>query len=264
MVPMDEQTAEELRALRARAYGPEADIADDRDALRRLQELEAASQPAVLDVEEVPAAVAPVGVDSGEPDAVEPEASQPGLAEEEPAPADATPSDDTRSTWWSPRRVAAAWIASLVVAIVVASLVSWAVTRRVQADPLEVAVLGAIPGKALPGFIGGQQDVEGSVHADFYGLTPVSITGASWMPASANDSCLYVVPTPAIDSDSDAISGPMYVGCGAGPFPASAEFIVTADSPAELREVFPIGTAFQFVLEEHDVVVLRAEVAPSS
>lgn len=45
-----ESHSDELRVLRARAYGPAADIADDPAALRRLAELEAlARDPAVAE-----------------------------------------------------------------------------------------------------------------------------------------------------------------------------------------------------------------------
>lgn len=42
-------TTDELRALRARAYGPHADIAEDPAALRRLHELEERARPGTSD-----------------------------------------------------------------------------------------------------------------------------------------------------------------------------------------------------------------------
>ena len=70
---MDHEWSDELRMLRARAYGPAADILDDPDALARLRELEdraqtptpastaadAVPEPVATDADPVPAATDP-------------------------------------------------------------------------------------------------------------------------------------------------------------------------------------------------------------
>ena len=272
---MDEQTAAELRALRARAFGPEADIADDSSALQRLQELEAAARAS----EPAPEPPAPTIAAADVPDetadrAVEAAASAPAmepghappevrdaLDAEPEAPRGLTVAARRFVSRLTPRRVVALWIASLAVAVIVAATTSWAVTRRVQADPLQVASLGAIAGAPLPAFLSGAQDIESTVHADFHGLSAVAITSGGWMQQGANDVCLYVVPTVAISSDSESLGGPVYYGCGASPFPASVEFSVTEEAPAELREAFPVGSVLQFALQGNEVVVLAVPAA---
>src|SRR3954451_4697205 len=62
---MDAVERDELRALRARAYGPAADIHDDPAALRRLQELEprasAPAPPSDMEVHDSESTSAPQG-----------------------------------------------------------------------------------------------------------------------------------------------------------------------------------------------------------
>jgi hypothetical protein len=150
--------------------------------------------------------------------------------------------------------VAALWVASLLVAILVAASVSWAVTREVQADPQQVAVLGTNPDQRLPTVFG--VDPDGQRFADFYGLTVVALKGRGWMGGSADDFCLLLMESEKIERDSNSYSGEVYGGCGAGTFPASVQVSVTDDLPAELRDRFPEGSALRFVLGDGEVAVL--------
>lgn len=114
---MDAATRAELDALRVRAYGPAADIADDPAALRRLAELEERARPAA-------------------PTVTRPYTAEPGTA----APTDAAPTaarviDITAGTT-APARPA--WHAALVVAVALAT-VPLAVTAASRALPPEGA-----------------------------------------------------------------------------------------------------------------------------
>ena len=63
------------------------------------------------------------------------------------------------------------------------------------------------------------------------------------------------------DGESVSYSGRSANGCGAGPFPASAQFIVGGQSPDELRARYPDGTALSFVLDGDVVGVFMAPPA---
>lgn len=241
---MSPHDADELHALRTRAYGPHADIHDDEDALRRLQQLEAA-----------------VGVHVKE----QPE---PAEQHEESEMADAAASVDPAhaaidgevtsveqpraSTGWRPKRLALWWLASVLIAVIVAVSVTAFVSRRVQADPREVAVLGVDRAYVIPDFYGSDSESLGFV--PLHGLRVISTT-VPWM-GSVVDRCVSVFDESTVVITSDSISGEVWSGCGAGAFDPTIEIKVSTEMPAELRSEFPVGTALQFILEESEVIVL--------
>ena len=121
MLMMDDETLIELRALRARAYGPDADIDADRAARARLAELESSARAAASAPE--PARPTPTdvpGLDNG------PEADagpEPDAAPEPPL----VPVRERLARAWRRRPVAIAWTGSLVVVAAVVFVVQ--VTR---------------------------------------------------------------------------------------------------------------------------------------
>jgi hypothetical protein len=260
---MDDRIVAELSALRARAYGPGADLADDPSGLRRLGDLE----------ELVRAQAAPFVA----PAAVETFAAGGAVAEEAPsvtveadpdAAATARGEKDARTEvseaaprlWWSRRRIAVLWVASLAVTVLVASTISAAFTYRLQADPREVAVLQVDAAAEWPKYMG---DQTGQIFAEFYGLRVFSQRDPISQPGPV--ACLQVADKSILDADlQQGYGGPYYPGnCGAGAFEPTAALVVGAREPDELRERFIDGTSLQFVLRGSEVVVLSAPPAPA-
>ena len=273
---MDEQLLRELRALRAKAYGPEADLDDDPQAMRRLRELEELAReaaggkaPFAIGHDSAEAAVA----DAPQEDAAAAAATASGAASAPGTsdvlargatagdPASAAP--PARWSGWTSKRIAFAWISSLVIATVAAAAVAGAVTRRVQADPREVAVLGVDDFATWPGIFAGSQSlasgpggpVQRSAFTDFYGMVAYSV-GGGWLAGTVGETCILLLDSALIRPDSNSIAGPTYVGCAAGDFPASVQIVVSPELPDALRQAFPDGTGLQFVLEDDEVVVL--------
>jgi hypothetical protein len=239
---MDSRLSEELAALRTRAYGPDADIDGDPDAVQRLRELEdRALEPEIGDAPVAPTATV---------DAVDPSDGpvSPASGESQPPRADSL----TPRTWGT-RRMLVVWIASLAVTVIATATVTAFISHRVQADPREVAVLAADPSGEWPG-IYGERPEGGEMFAVFHGLRPIAAMGTP-MAYTASD-CLSVAEESKLSPDQSSYEGRLYTGCEAGGFPATAELIVNAETPAELRAQYPEGTALQFVLEGSRVIVL--------
>lgn len=274
---MDETIVAELSALRARAYGPDADLSGDPVALGRLQELEqlalysrAAEREPVLSATEggvgPGAALAEPVLASAAPRALEPGFAS-AIAEledgrdharvEERGDPEAEEAANPRFRW-TRGRVVALWIGSLVVAVLIAAAAASALTYRLQADPREVGVLSADPEADWPPFFGDQTE-NSAIFAPFHGLRPV-VTGTFAGPSGGT--CLAVVDGGTLDPDAERFRGPVAYGCGAGVFPATVQLVVTSEFSDELRERFPDGTSLQFVLEDDRVRVLS--VPPSA
>ncbi|GAA1959782.1 hypothetical protein [Microbacterium deminutum] len=148
----------ELAALRQRAYGPDADIQDDPQALQRLNELEElARQPAVLptladadpkDASPSDAASTSVprvetGVSSGAADApsAEPLAGSRAVGERSGVGGGpATPAG--RRPWWRSGPVWAVAAVSLVLGLVLGSAVMWLASPPVDAPDQTLALVG--------------------------------------------------------------------------------------------------------------------------
>jgi hypothetical protein len=263
-------TADELRLLRARAYGPDADIVDDPAALARLDELETSARTPVAS-EPVHAAESsstePVGTTlveerpGAEPESdVEDDAPAGDGAEPEPV----APAPRGWRGWrgWSGRRMAVVGAVALVVVVLVAVAATSFVTRRAgYAAPVD-AVLAPSPGQEIPSIFGMAAE-DSVVFADFSGLTPVA-SDATWN-GQMNDECLMLVETEYLDTATEnSFSGMVLYGCGAGPFPPSISFVVAPSTPEPLRERYPDGTAMQFVLEDNEVVVLSSPPDPAA
>lgn len=252
---MDVVERDELRALRARAYGPDADIQQDPVALRRLQELESRSG------DDSPAATASRTGDAdspaespsqGDPDAERPDAAVTEEASASVERAAGRPRSVRRRRW-----IAVLWPLS----IVAAALVAWGVTLAVaSSSPAaegpghEVAVLEATGVRNLPAEWFGTSS--SSLVFEFHGLTLLTTDSG----ASAGANCFMAVATSAVpDAGAGAQAWSevaiLLSGCQAGAFPAEAQTIVGERMPEELRSVFPKGSALKFVLEGDRIVV---------
>jgi len=255
---MDAATLDELRELRARAYGPSADIDHDPAALQRLHELEArhGAPPA-----------ASVGV-PGSPAQVGPEPEAPAVASrpaESSRSEEASPSDDatdepspaipvgpTRPRRRPSGRAWALWSLTVLGAGALAAGLTYSMT---SAPPVEASsgaplidTLDPDPFVDVPdGWFGAGPS---SLAFEYYGLTLFETSGGY---SGAGD-CFSVVGTdqlPAADADTNdwSISGMMYSGCRAGAFPATVQFVIDSSAPPQLRDRFPAGSALQFVFD---------------
>ncbi|MFK3834909.1 hypothetical protein [Microbacterium sp. NPDC087868] len=268
---MDAANDAELRELRARAYGPRADITNDRAAMRRLRELEAARRA------ELSAATAPAGppVGAEEPDAAPaeqlPTDAAPAVAARTGAPA----ADDGEPEWWQPgeepdddarvgatasvpRRRRVLWALSVIASAAVAAGVTYALTGvapvSASSGVPQTTTLHPTTSTAVPqGFFGAAEDTP--VY-DFYGLTLFHAEGGFGGGGSGDtDVCIIAVATeevPAVDSfDSTSwgVNGPIYNGCSAGAFPATIEVPLRSEAPETLRTRFPEARGVQFVLD---------------
>lgn len=250
---------DELAALRARAYGPDADIAEDPEALARLRELEdgrighgaPSTSAAGRSSERQPAPDAETPWPKGTPEHDDPP---------ELAPGDRTVPDDGPSTEEDPprasrRRIALMWTASVIVAAMVSAAVAVFATRQFQDDTGGVATLGADTEFVWPRAFGGPERA-GDAYEVFHGIRPLTTDDAR--RTGASDECLFLLSDDLID-DSDYYSGSIWgSGCGAGAFPAVVAMKVTAGMPEDLRARFPIGTSLQFTLVDGEISVQRA------
>lgn len=250
---------DELRSLRARAYGPGADIHRDPRALQRLRELEgsvARRQPDHSDarVEPVSAPVAHRARVDAETEHVAPEVE---VEVEHPAYKSFRPLSRVRRSSWL-----IALATTLIVAVVAAALV---LVQRVQIDPLQVgatqvARLSLDATYDIPGFFAGFATAGRDVQAfqEFHGIRAVVTTGEVFVSGS-DDDCLSVYSAAIVtNSDLNSFGGRILVGCAAGPFPAMTQ--VRSDDqefPDQLQSAFPGSTAFQFVYDpaNNEVVV---------
>lgn len=255
---MDATFDDELRELRARAYGPRADIASDPAAMHRLQELESARTAAPIRRERVRPATEPMPASPAEGDV---DRSDRGEGWDEDSlwdDEDATP-ETSGPSGWSARRQALLWAASVVVTAVIAAAITYtlvsiplvsASAQAPQIATVELTRTGAIP----DGWAGAEQD---AASADFFGLTIFESPG--WVSESGDreseNRCLTVVRTQDVPDEGDfsgtswSIEGPMYGACSIGAFPATAEIPIDGDTPDALIERYPAGTALQFVLD---------------
>jgi len=248
---MDDVTLAELEGLRARAYGPDADIGADPAALARLRELEDASR----------AATAPVAPPL--PVLSEPSAETGAAAVESPADAGsgthgrtevADAAAPARRRWW--RRPAVLWPVSIVVTAVLAVGITGGVVRGLfglgksaAASLRQVEQLDLTSDAAATQMFGGNgSDVVG---ASFHGWT----VAKSDLLTENGIACLAVFPTPESGAGPRFNGETMSIGCAAGPLPALVQVEVVAASPDALRHLYPEGTGLQFILEDDHVNV---------
>lgn len=278
MQEMDAATLDELHALRARAYGPAADIDQDPAAVRRLAELEAlrsgsaATRAAAAPVEASPvperAPVTPPAPPVEPPPALI--APVPAEIAVPPTPAaevvtDAAGADGAASDSRPPRRrrVGLWWALSLVAVAALAAGATYAVTRvlpvAVSSGAEQIATLEPSATITVPdGWFGAGPS---STAYEFYGLTLFQTAYGVNGPGS---DCFTVIRTDQLpDEDADpnnwSINGSMYSGCRVGGFPATVEMPIDTSAPKELTDRYPIGGALQFVVDGDRIGVFLDE-----
>lgn len=268
-------THEELRRLRERAWGPDADLADDPAAVERLRALESAlrrnnertddSGPPTHASAPPAAAPAPAPVPAapGAPEASEaPETpgtsgskteNRPTTDGDEPAASPLPPAEERPPLRaWFPRR-RAPWAASLIAAAAIGAVivVAGATTVERTGGGQQVGTLARDPGFTPPDFLGIPADSLRGFD-EFYGLTVFS-SNEEWI-GGGTDECLLVVG----DGGGEA-QRQVFLGCGVGAFAASVSFRVQPRMPAALLERFPEGTPLKFVRQGSDVRVLAGD-----
>ncbi|MFB4353385.1 hypothetical protein RAC69_09575 [Microbacterium sp. LS_15] len=247
-------TDAELRALQSRAYGRDADITRDPEAMRRLASLEAQRQPASTSlyaaadpspdplIESVPR-FAPDA--DGAPAVLEPD-SESMIA----------PSSALRERF-SPRPRLAWFVAAVAVFLSAIGVTATAVAMARPAEPGVVATIPVDP-EAKWRDILGSRDEGSAIFEDFHGVTLIRSMGFAG-PSDSGVGCLIAVSTKALNSASpDAGFGGWGMGCPAGGFPASIQFIVDDGFPDALRARYPTGTALKFTMRGN-LVEVRAD-----
>ncbi|WP_295832724.1 hypothetical protein [uncultured Microbacterium sp.] len=253
---MDDDVREELRLLRARAYGPHADIADDAAAVARLRELEDLERqdrvppPPRSPVTSAAAAAgsrAAVVTPDGESD------------EEEDEDEDGDDGPRVRPALVGSKRRLWVWAASLAVVAALASAATAAsltlVPVSAAAGAPQVDTLVPAPDAAVPPVFGQRTGAE-RAYENYYGIA--AFTGRSPTDATENRiPCLYLLDADEMGKDDTrAFRGNfVYGGCGAGVFPATVQFVVADGMPDAFIQRFPIGTSMQFVFDGENVGV---------
>lgn len=256
-------TEAELRALQSRAYGRDADIDADPAAQQRLAALESRRQTArVPEPAPRPAPAAPVDaplidrVPLAGAESTLPSPPEHPVVEHDDEP-DITLPPTPRvplSDRFSPRpRVA--WFVAAAVALLATVGVTAAATAI--ARPVEPGIVATIPvdPEAKWRDVLGERAQGSVIFEDYYGLTFIRST-AFLGPAGPEDGCLIATSTKGLNSATpDTGFGGFSMGCPAGGFPASIQFIIDDGYPDALRERFPTGTAMKLTMRGNTVEV---------
>jgi hypothetical protein len=269
---MDDASRTELESLRARAYGPAADIGSDPAALARLNELESAARTGRAARAAARAGSAVPGGDRFAPVPVRPSPPVPttsaaeAAAERQIAGGTGHPDSRPRRTPGSRRTsgtrrlpVRVLWPltvagAALIAAGVTYGILAGPVAATADSGPQEIQTLHLTTAAVADDIVG---DTDATlVGADFHGYTVVRMPpGASI--GGPDVPCLLIVETAGNGGDLSAISGAFFVGCAAGSLPATVQVPVTDSSPEELLGLYPVGTGLKFVENGDTVHVYR-------
>lgn len=262
---VDDDAAGELTALRARAYGPTADIGMDAAARARLAELEARERAVRMPVTPAPV---PPPLPTPEPtvprvgarrsDDAAPPSTTTTTHITAPEPTTQLP-DRTRRVLWG-----TAWVGSLaavatvvaVVATAASAQFAWPATSMADDGVTFVTHLAVDPDVDVPtNYYGGEDDTV--VYEAIAGLTPFTFT---YDYEGGVNICVIAVPSQHIEEPEFASTSAQ--GCSTGAFPAAAALLVTEDAPPVLQQRFPIGTSLQFVLQGDGIDVFSAPPPP--
>lgn len=244
---MDDDVRHELRRLRARAYGPDADISGDPVAAARLAALEELERQERLAPAPPPRPRAEPAASSAEDDGAEDDG-----ADDDDDLREHRPLVRSRRTFW-------VWAISLAAVTALASAAT-ALTLTFVPVPTsvgapQVGTLEPDPDAETPAVFGQRTGAE-RAFKDFYGVT--AFAGYAQVDATENRSpCVYLLETREVsEQEARGVSGNfVYGGCGAGIFPATVEFVVAEGMPDAFVERFPIGTSVQFVFDGENVGV---------
>lgn len=237
---MTDDDASELRELRARAYGPAADISRDAEALSRLIELEQhASNPTRKPAE----AAAPPGRSADDADGIEEPAAEPDQSAPTTEAAQLPPTGEPHR-WALGRNTMYVGIGifTATVAAAVALTATATTTAPLYSETRHETTLTVDPSFSWSMF----PDENTRGFTEYLGLTVVA---THWEDEdAAATECLDLYLTARIVSESNSYSGTAFSGCGSGSFPAAVVVPIDQSLPESLRQTFPNDTALQFVL----------------
>ena len=246
---MDHEWSDELRMLRARAYGRAADILDDPAALARLRELEGRAQtpdPAATDADPAPAATDAAPAPAATDPAPVPAATDAApVAAASVSDASATSAVGTGDEPEKRHRRIWPWLvavggAGLVVGAVLATAIPALPGNR-------VAVLATASEAEWNSDLFGPMQDGSVVFEDFRDLTVVEVRNAWGQPEDdRSTTCVFVY------SDQGMM---LTMGCAGEGFPPTASFTVTSTASEGLRAEFPEGTSLRFVVDESEASV---------
>lgn len=282
---MDEGVSAELRSLRARAYAPGGDIADDPAAIARLAELETAERArrAAASLEPAPdmtPADLPPGIIDSVPGASPGPQDDAASAGPAAAASDDASEDASADASVPPRRRPALrsvlmWAGSLVAVAALAAGATFFATARsastataLPQDARITHVTTLLPtGTELPpmfeNWVSAENAADALAFEQFFGLALFDV-GDAWSSARGfgvdslrvRERCLVMTDVAMLEPRSDGSgAASLNQGCSAGSFPAAITMIVREQQPEELRDRYPIGTALQFVLTDAGVDV---------
>ena len=261
---MDDVDLEELRMLRARAYGPSADIHHDPAAQQRLNELEAATRMSrplevtptapVTESTHHPGPPPPLPADVRRPTRL----AEPSVTVAGGAAAASHPRVAPRR-WFLSRGFAVLWLVSLVAVAAIAAGVAFAATWMAPVtrgtDARQIATLSPDPDFDWNQAFGGSSETMRGGYT-FHGLSIVVSDAGFFASGSAASGCLLAYPSANVADDT--VSGPVFTGCGAGPFPATVQLTVDNTLPPELHDAVGDDAALQFVLDGDKLGVFLA------
>lgn len=247
MAPMGEDRADgfadELRLLRERAYGPEADIDSDSLALARLRSLERRGipdsappvrrapvpvNPDTWPVEPVPLGTVPTSGSSGAPRPPAPVEDLP--TSEEPPPL---------ASWWRRHGWAAPVAAAVVTAV--ASVTTTVAVLSLQRAP--ALILEQDETAAWPADDFGRRPDGALLFDDALGLKIIT-QPQGWGAGDETQVCLLI-----------SYGGLFTGGCASEPYLPTASLALTDELPDELHARFPDAAALEFVLDDGKVLV---------
>ncbi len=265
---MDAAELDELRALRARAYGPDADIAADPAAAQRLRDLEGRRQapadaeaPGAVSRDEGPAEPhrepAATGAASRRTEAG-PSSSAVAPSEiGDDAPAPAAPREPlVERVRRLGRSMKFAWAASLVLVAGIAAALAWAASYvapvAVSHGAAQVATLTPSDTVEIPGgFYGAGPS---SRVWTFHGLV-IFETGGGFFGRASDTGCVAAVPATDLpdpdefDGSYYSTTGQTWVDCSVGAFPATLQMSVGSAMPQELRDEYADARGIQFIVD---------------
>jgi hypothetical protein len=243
---------EELRSLRARAYGRDADIDGDPQALARLRALEAQVAPAsvgpasVVSASVFPASVVQAGV--------EPAAAPVREASVREDPTDADSREHVATEHPSPSRLRALftprpstpwlWLGAACIALAALGAATVALSVR-SVEARLVAEIAVDPDASWPESFG-EKGQDAALFEEFEGLTIAR--GVEWLSFDESDAmCIVAIDTAELLGDSGGFQIAAW-GCDAGSFPPVIRIEVTSAQPQALRDRFGDGTGLELIM----------------
>ncbi|GAA1938033.1 hypothetical protein GCM10009775_32660 [Microbacterium aoyamense] len=164
-----------------------------------------------------------------------------------------------------PRLTKMLWGLSVAVAAAAAAAITFSLTYIAPVSDsggaTQIATLEPTSATVPVGYMGAGPS---SRSFEFYGYTIFETAGGYSYFGMQGSNCFSMAPTDQIPEEFDSQQGysidfTVLGGCGAGAFPAIAQFTVGPASPEELRAQFPDDTALRIAYDGERVGVFLAD-----